>query len=64
MRQDTSARVESIRDGILEQVRHARSVNVSEAEQSPREVRRIVVRSKQAAKLSIERLLHLFPVDN
>ena len=68
--QSPAPRVESMREAVARQVRHATRVDVSEAEQLPGEVGGVVVRAEQGPEVGVEHvpeaalhLLHLrFPV--
>lgn len=54
MRHNTTSRIESVRQRIVEQITHFGRVNIGESKETPREIRGIVIRSKNTAKLFVE----------
>lgn len=57
VRQRSTTSVERVSRRESEQVRHFGGVDICETKEAPREVRRVVVRTEQAAKLPVELVL-------
>ena len=57
MRQCSPLRVEGVVEWIFQEVHQRRRVDVGETTETPREVRRVVVRSEQAAETYVEQVL-------
>ena len=59
MWQGAASCVERVFDRVVQQIRDFGRVDVGETEETPREVRWIVVRSEEASELAVEHVLHV-----
>lgn len=59
VRHDAASRIKRVPDRIVQQITDVRRIDVGEAEQTAREVRRIVVRAEYASELLVEHALCL-----